>query len=54
VSTIIVKLRVEFFLWQDRRSSGPEFSKERWLAFMEFIRPMPTWDDFVPGAIETF
>jgi haloalkane dehalogenase len=26
----------------------------RGLAFMEFIRPMPTWDDFVPGAAETF
>jgi haloalkane dehalogenase len=21
---------------------------------MEFIRPLPTWDDFYPGAIETF
>src|SRR6266478_2435480 len=26
----------------------------RALAFMEFIRPLPTWDDFYPGAIETF
>src|SRR5206468_7076359 len=28
----------------------------RGLAFMEFIRPMPTWDDFhqVPAARETF
>jgi haloalkane dehalogenase len=24
------------------------------LAFMEFIRPMPTWDDFHPDQIETF
>ena len=24
------------------------------LAFMEFIRPMPTWKDFQPDAIETF
>jgi len=30
----------------------PEFM--RGLAFMEFIRPLPTWDDFYPGAIETF
>jgi haloalkane dehalogenase len=32
----------------------PEFV--RGLAFMEFIRPMPTWDDFhqVPAARETF
>jgi haloalkane dehalogenase len=30
----------------------PEFI--RGLAFMEFIRPMPTWDDFHPDAIETF
>jgi haloalkane dehalogenase len=33
----------------DRR---PEFI--RGLAFMEFIRPMPTWKDFHPDAIETF
>ncbi|HKB16998.1 MAG TPA: haloalkane dehalogenase [Planctomycetota bacterium] len=26
----------------------------RGLAFMEFIRPMPTWDDFHPEAIEAF
>ena len=37
------------FLLAARR---PEFV--RGLAFMEFIRPMPTWDDFVPGAAETF
>jgi haloalkane dehalogenase len=30
----------------------PEFI--RGLAFMEFIRPMPTWNDFHPDAIETF
>jgi haloalkane dehalogenase len=30
----------------------PEFV--RGLAFMEFIRPMPTWHDFHPDAIETF
>lgn len=24
------------------------------MAFMEFIRPMPTWDDFHPAARETF
>jgi haloalkane dehalogenase len=30
----------------------PEFV--RGLAFMEFIRPMPTWDDFHVDAIETF
>jgi haloalkane dehalogenase len=24
------------------------------LAFMEFIRPLPSWDGFVPGAAETF
>jgi haloalkane dehalogenase len=30
----------------------PEFM--RGLAFMEFIRPLPTWDDFYPGGIETF
>src|SRR5215471_1098338 len=30
----------------------PEFV--RGLAFMEFIRPMPTWDDFHPSARETF
>ncbi|WP_028210853.1 haloalkane dehalogenase [Paraburkholderia mimosarum] len=33
----------------DRR---PEFM--RGLAFMEFIWPMPTWDDFHPDARETF
>src|SRR5262245_37019216 len=26
----------------------------RGLAFMEFIRPMPTWDDFNPRAVERF
>ncbi|MBV8274033.1 MAG: haloalkane dehalogenase [Verrucomicrobia bacterium] len=26
----------------------------RGLAFMEFIRPMPTWNDFHPDTIETF
>jgi haloalkane dehalogenase len=26
----------------------------RGLAFMEFIRPMPTWDDFHLGAVENF
>lgn len=26
----------------------------RGLAFMEFIRPMPTWDDFHPDQMETF
>jgi haloalkane dehalogenase len=30
----------------------PEFI--RGLAFMEFIRPMPTWEDFHVAAIETF
>ena len=30
----------------------PEFVRA--LAFMEFIRPIPTWDDFHPSAIETF
>jgi haloalkane dehalogenase len=30
----------------------PEFV--RGLAFMEFIRPMPTWNDFHPDAVETF
>lgn len=30
----------------------PEFV--RGLAFMEFIRPMPTWSDFHPDQIETF
>jgi haloalkane dehalogenase len=30
----------------------PEFL--RGLAFMEFIRPMPTWKDFHPEQIETF
>ena len=30
----------------------PEFV--RGLAFMEFIRPMPTWDDFHPAGRETF
>jgi haloalkane dehalogenase len=30
----------------------PEFVRA--LAFMEFIRPMPTWDDFHPSAVETF
>lgn len=30
----------------------PEFF--RGLAFMEFIRPMPTWNDFHPDQIETF
>jgi haloalkane dehalogenase len=26
----------------------------RGLAFMEFIRPMPTWNDFHPAQVETF
>jgi haloalkane dehalogenase len=30
----------------------PEFV--RGLAFMEFIRPMPSWDDFHPDAVENF
>src|SRR2546422_3092238 len=30
----------------------PEFI--RGLAFMEFIRPMPTWEDFHPAARDTF
>jgi len=30
----------------------PEFI--RGLAFMEFIRPMPTWNDFHPAQVETF
>src|SRR5580693_6050692 len=30
----------------------PEFV--RGLAFMEFIRPMPTWNDFHPAQVETF
>ncbi len=30
----------------------PEFVRA--LAFMEFIRPMPTWEDFHPAAVETF
>lgn len=30
----------------------PEFV--RGLAFMEFIRPMPSWDDFHKDAVETF
>jgi haloalkane dehalogenase len=30
----------------------PEFI--RGLAFMEFIRPMPTWKDFHPDQVETF
>jgi haloalkane dehalogenase len=30
----------------------PEFL--RGLAFMEFIRPMPTWNDFHPAQVETF
>ena len=30
----------------------PEFVRA--LAFMEFIRPMPTWDDFHAAAVETF
>src|SRR5712671_6424864 len=37
------------FLLAARR---PEFI--RGLAFMEFIRPLPSWDGFVPGAAETF
>src|SRR6266403_1264328 len=32
--------------------AGPSSSAR--LAFMEFIQPLPTWDDFYPGAIETF
>jgi haloalkane dehalogenase len=30
----------------------PEFV--RGLAFMEFTRPMPTWDDFDPSTVDTF
>jgi haloalkane dehalogenase len=30
----------------------PQFVRA--LAFMEFIRPMPAWNDFHPSAIETF
>ena len=30
----------------------PQFIRA--LAFMEFIRPMPTWDDFHADAVETF
>src|ERR1700745_1647206 len=30
----------------------PEFV--RGLAFMEFIRPMPTWNDFHPDQVDTF
>jgi haloalkane dehalogenase len=30
----------------------PQFVRA--LAFMEFIRPMPTWDDFHSSAVETF
>jgi len=30
----------------------PDFM--RGLAFMEFIRPMPTWNDFHPDQVETF
>jgi haloalkane dehalogenase len=30
----------------------PEFVHA--LAFMEFIRPMPTWDDFHPAQVENF
>jgi len=30
----------------------PEFV--RGLAFMEFVRPMPTWNDFAAAAVETF
>jgi haloalkane dehalogenase len=37
------------FHLSDRR---PDFI--RGLAFMEFIRPMPTWQDFHPDQIETF
>jgi haloalkane dehalogenase len=33
-------------------SRRPDFI--RGLAFMEFIRPMPTWNDFHPDQIETF
>jgi haloalkane dehalogenase len=38
----------------DLAARTPDFV--RGLAFMEFIRPMPTWDDFhqVPAARETF
>ena len=35
-----------------RAAHSPEFI--RGLAFMEFIRPMPSWDDFHRDAIETF
>ena len=37
------------FLLAARR---PEFI--RGLAFMEFVRPLPSWDRFVPGAAEIF
>ena len=30
----------------------PQFVRA--LAFMEFIRPMPTWDDFHPSNVDTF
>lgn len=30
----------------------PEFVRA--LAFMEFIRPMPSWNDFHPSAVDTF
>ncbi len=37
------------FLLATRR---PEFIRGH--VFMEFIRPLPSWDGFVPGAAETF
>src|SRR6202048_793452 len=37
------------FLLAARR---PEFI--RGLAFMEFVKPLPSWDGFVPGAAEIF
>jgi haloalkane dehalogenase len=36
----------------DLAARRPDFI--RGLAFMEFIRPMPTWNDFHPDQIETF
>ncbi len=33
-------------------ASRPEFV--RGLAFMEFVKPLPSWDGFVPGAAEIF
>ena len=36
----------------DLAARRPDFI--RGLAFMEFIRPMPTWSDFHPDQVETF